>query len=184
MAGAPDADGVASLSLAEDAAFQFDVPLGGQTVCFRILAAGSHGFIDCNGGSPADVEVTLTSTGLDPGDAPVWQSGLGDPAGPGTAVLIAQAGTINIENPAATPDDCAAAAIDLQEMTFTTATATGRIENTRQGAPVSQSGSGEPCACDTFTTEDGPGACATAVVAEDAPLVFQYVASLCAFGDN
>jgi hypothetical protein len=147
VGGAPDANGIAPLSLAEDATFNVRV-LDGSGVCFKMLAAGSSGTIDCDGGTPADVSATA-----DPGPeaSPMLTTGQGADAGPGAATLLVTLQSVQL--PVGTSiDTCATAEFSGGAVTaFTTATATA----TKGATMISRSG--ENFDCGTFTTSDGPG---------------------------
>lgn len=85
-AGAPDANGVAPLSLTQDATLDIAV-VDGSRVCVKLLAAGSGGSIDCNGGSHYDV-IAYSPPG--PGQPVGMISGQGPASGPGNADLLVQ----------------------------------------------------------------------------------------------
>lgn len=57
--GAPNAEGIAHLSLTTDAIFALETVLGWQ--CVKLVAADSSGWIDCDGGLPNDVVRNGTS---------------------------------------------------------------------------------------------------------------------------
>ena len=52
----------ATLRLRDDAVLGFHDPIQ-DVVCIRLFAAGSEGFIDCDGGRSTDVDVTIDSHG-------------------------------------------------------------------------------------------------------------------------
>ncbi len=83
LAGLRDADGIAPLSLMDDVVFA--VPTAIATYCFRLVAAGSSGYIDCDGGSGVDV-VRESNPGATPGDIILFVGG--NDSGPGAAVLF------------------------------------------------------------------------------------------------
>ena len=85
VADAPNANGVAQLRLKQDAYFKVNVKLGNTTLCMRLTAAGSHGSIDCNGGTAYGVTLTEPA-----GDTPmgVPVTGVGNDSGAGAANLF------------------------------------------------------------------------------------------------
>jgi hypothetical protein len=84
VGGIPDGIGVAPISLQQDATIDVSV-IDGSRVCIKLLAAGSHGSIDCDGGTAYDVEAS-SPAGV--GQPITLTTGLGAPAGPGDATLI------------------------------------------------------------------------------------------------
>src|SRR6185436_10014157 len=58
--GTPGADGKASLVVTEDS-YLFFADIGGGSDCIKIVAAGSQGFIDCDGGTPVGTKMTQDS---------------------------------------------------------------------------------------------------------------------------
>jgi hypothetical protein len=83
-AGAQNANGMASLRLAQDAYFKINVPPNNATLCVKQFAAGSSGSIDCNGGTAYGVEL-IDSGGDVPPVAPA--TGRGADSGAGAAQL-------------------------------------------------------------------------------------------------
>ena len=55
--GTPDANGVASLKLKDDAVLTIEV-VDGSHLCFKMMAAESNGSIDCDGGTAYDTKAT------------------------------------------------------------------------------------------------------------------------------
>lgn len=160
LGGTPDANGIASLSIAEDAQFAVRI-IDGSVVCFRIRAEGSSGTIDCDGGSPYDV--TLTA---EPGpDAPpgMLLTGQGSDGGPGAATLLVMQQSAQL--PAGTPlSQCDTAEYDaLGQAAYTTAMTT-----VTKGAVGPLSLEGENFDCAAFTTTDGPGMIVSPSAANDA----------------
>ncbi len=84
-AGALDANGVAPLSLQQDALIEIDA-VDGSYLCLKLLAAGSSGNLDCDGGTAYDVQASQPAG--DVGPLFTLQTGLGFPSGPGNAVLL------------------------------------------------------------------------------------------------
>lgn len=101
VAGAPDANGVAPLSLKEDTILTA-LPIDGSFACTIYYAEGSSGSIDCDGGSPYDVLATQPAGDLGT-DVFDIETGLGGDAGPGAATLIVMATTKNF--PVGSPED-------------------------------------------------------------------------------
>lgn len=83
-AGAQNANGQASLRLAQDAYFKINVPPNNATLCVKLFAAGSSGSIDCNGGTPYGVDL-VEGSGDVPPSSPV--TGRGNDSGAGAAQL-------------------------------------------------------------------------------------------------
>jgi agarase len=101
-AGVPDANGVAPLSLSEDAVLAF-ATIVGDVACLRLQAEGSHGELACDGGFGHDVVVS--QEGGTAADPPVTEAFLGSHSGPGAATLLVPMEFTHL--PAgATPDDC------------------------------------------------------------------------------
>jgi hypothetical protein len=154
VAGAPDEDGVARVTLAEDAVFGATLLQG--VLCVRMLRQGTVGQIDCDGGTPADVRVTLDSRGANPSADPVVETGLGADAGPGALTLMAMMQIIN-EDTGFPLENCADASFgDPSAVPVTTATATSVVLNTIQspdgmGTEMSAR-TGQPFDCSEWTT--------------------------------
>ncbi len=86
IGGMPDGNGVAPLSLGQDATIDVSI-IDGSRVCVKLLAAGSGGSIDCDGGTAYDV---LAASPAGVGQPVTLTTGLGAPAGPGNAMLLVQ----------------------------------------------------------------------------------------------
>jgi hypothetical protein len=159
VGGTPDANGVAPLSLASDAMFAVRI-LDGSVVCFKLLAAGSSGTIDCDGGTPYDL--TLTA---EPGpDAPpaTLLTGQGSDAGPGAATLQVMTQSAQL---ASGSDLALCATATYGEVTataYTTATAT-----VTKGSVGPLSLEGESFDCAAFTVTDGAGMLVSPSAAND-----------------
>jgi hypothetical protein len=173
----------APLRLREDTILGFNLPVQ-SVVCIKLFAAGSDGFIDCDGFRPNDVDVSIDSRGAGAAGELVVETGLGDPllAGLGAAELrIARAVTIvvppdlpavrtaadvcfelNYDDPFA-PDqierfDINPATISILPLFLTTGATTGRVENAIQGGPeIRLASSGEDFRCGAFSITDGQG---------------------------
>jgi len=107
-AGAPDASGLAPLSLAEDALLAFRT-VTTDVACLRLHAAGSHGELSCDGSFGHDSTV---SQGPGPNAAPpVATPFLGANSGPGAATLLVPLDFTQL--PAGSlPEDCETAVYD------------------------------------------------------------------------
>jgi hypothetical protein len=156
VGGTPDADGVASLALGADAAFAVRI-IDMSLVCFRLLAAGSSGSIDCDGGSAYDARITQ-ATGEDAPE-PTIETGLGADAGAGAAMLLVMQQSAQL--PSGSPlEDCATATYtDPVPAVYTTAKGTAT-----KGA-LTLSKSGENFSCPDFATTNGVGLLVSPAVA-------------------
>jgi cysteine-rich repeat protein len=152
-------DGIASLVLKQPAYIGATAPAagGGGTVCFRYEQdPDATGFIDCDGGTPADVEILVNSNGAAADDAPVLNVGTGVDAGAGAAVVRV------IVKGALLPgagENCATAdySADAGRATaFTTATGRSTIFNPRQGGALTGTSlTGVPFDCASWATDVG-----------------------------
>jgi hypothetical protein len=151
-AGAPDSDGVASLSLAEDVVLSFETVVN-DLACLRFEAAGSHGELACDGGFGHDVSVTQAGGPNAP--PPVSASFLGGDAGPGAATLLLPMQFTRL--PAgAVADDCLSAAYPPPvEVALTT----GTVTSTKGSATFETPGENFVCGPDgdDWRREDGQG---------------------------
>lgn len=157
--GVPDANGVATLTVKEDAMFGVRI-LDGSIVCFKILAAGSSGTIDCDGGTAYDV--TLTA---EPGaEAPpgTLLTGQGAPAGPGNATIEVMQQSAQLPT-GSSLDGCATAEYDPPSATAYTTTMT----TVTKGSTGPLSLEGEAFDCATFSTTDGAGMLVSPSAAND-----------------
>jgi hypothetical protein len=155
-AGQPDANGLAPLSLVQDATlvasiWRADAGATSPTyLCFRLLAAGSSGSVDCDGGTAFDV-VGSQPTG--PGTALTLETGLGDPAGPGDAALLVQMQrSAPIDAAQFLPGGCAAAAYEPPQLVALTTTQATAVKRT-----VSFTRTGEPFDCAYWSLRDTGG---------------------------
>lgn len=151
-AGTPGIDGVAPLALAADAVL--DVPVfDDQHLCFKLFAAESRGFLDCDGGSLADVFVSQNSNGA--GEASALSIAIGTaPGSPGAArMAVVFAVTVAASS---------CAGVDFDSLpTFPGILTTGRLVSTvtqaRQGGDVTLDVRGESFSCADWAAH-GPGA--------------------------
>ena len=146
-AGAVDANGVAPLSLQQNAFIQVNT-VDGSILCLKLLAAGSSGSIDCDGGTAYDVQASQPAG--DVGDVFDLQTGLGVPSDPGNAVLLvsqqAQLVTGGFNG--------------CENVTYSGPTQTWAYTTTFATAvkgPLSLTVSGEPFDCSVWTLSGTPG---------------------------
>ncbi|MBI4514540.1 MAG: hypothetical protein HY699_01830 [Deltaproteobacteria bacterium] len=177
VAGLPDSNGIAPLRLAEDVIIGFRV-LNGESVCFKLLAAGSQGSLDCDGGSAHDVLVTIDSHGEEPADAPVIQTGLGSDGGPGAATLRVMQATAQQPRDKRLSDCPTADYGPPQPMAYTTRGATGTVINARQDPAPSLTTTGTNFTCDGWSRAGGNPVLVSPLVAEDAPQILVDVVNL------
>ncbi len=157
-AGAPNAEGVATLGLAEDARFGVDT-LGG-IVCYHMIATGTTGKIDCNGGTPVDISITQDAgAGAPPATVLTEQ---GEPGAPGSAYLVVMQESVQLSTTASF-SDCATATFDPIQMAYYT---TGNATGTKGIKTITRAGEAFDCA--TFTQTDGAGILANPSVAVNA----------------
>jgi hypothetical protein len=159
QAGARAADGKAPFSLKQDAYFKIDVQIGATVLCIKLIAAGSSGFIDCDGGSPLDVELVEAGGAGQPAGVPM--TGKGTDAGPGGAQLRIQQQIAEMASYDLTCDANTPGFGDPVSLVFTTATFKAQKGN----AKLERKGENFDCAA--FTTTDGVGMLAAGVVAYD-----------------
>jgi cysteine-rich repeat protein len=157
VAGTPDADGVAPITVSGPVYYSAGI-LGGQfgVLCVRIDSC--TGFVDCDGGTNVDVDVTQDSMGPGRGGAPVEiTTGLGADGGPGAVELRCQQ-AINQLPPGAGSDCTHASYPPVEEVVYTTGTTTAGFTN---GAPKIGTGmmtqQGQDFECAAWMTENGPG---------------------------
>jgi hypothetical protein len=157
--GTPDENGIAPLTVTEDAMFAVRI-LDGSVVCFRVLAEGSSGTIDCDGGTAYDVVLTAEPG---PDGEQTLMTGQGNPAGAGHAALNVMLQSAQL--PSMTPiENCATAEYDPPSATvFTTTMAT-----TTKGDRGPLSLEGEAFNCASFGTTDGDGMLVSPSAASDA----------------
>jgi hypothetical protein len=152
--GTPNSEGIAQLRLKEDAVFSI-VVVDSTCFCLKLLAAGSSGSIDCDGGTAYDTVVTQAS-----GEGPAWSAeyNMGEPAGPGNGDLRVM-GLIERVN---VPDECATANCAGREyadppnpfpLTTTNAIA-------HKGTTLTLVNRGEAFSCPNFATPNSGGALA------------------------
>jgi hypothetical protein len=150
-AGPDIGNGVHVLALREDA--RFGIPLiDGSTLCTKILARGSFGVVDCDGGSPVDVlAVAEQENGRISLDI-----GLGLPAGTGAATL--RMPTAYLVLPVgSTPSDCFGAQFGGEVPgAMTTALGTAEVRDAEGTAVASISRTGQPFSCSAWRDGGSP----------------------------
>jgi hypothetical protein len=156
VGGTPDANGVAPLTLGADASYAVRI-IDMSVVCFRLLAAGSSGSIDCDGGTPYDAQISQASGETAPD--PTIETGLGTDAGAGAATLLVMQQSAQL--PSGAPlDDCATATYtDPVPAVYTTARATA------VKGVLTLSETGENFSCADFAMTDGVGMLVSPAVA-------------------
>ncbi|MDX2169564.1 MAG: hypothetical protein SF182_21020 [Deltaproteobacteria bacterium] len=159
QAGARAADGKAPLSLKQDGYFKIDVQIGGTVLCVKLIASTSSGFIDCDGGSPLDVELTEAGGAGQPAGVPM--PGKGADGGPGGAQLnvqqqIAEMASFDLTCDANTPAFGAPVNLIFTTGTYKAQKGTAKLEK-----------KGENFDCANWTMTDGPGMLGAGVVAYD-----------------
>lgn len=132
-----DGDGRASLTLGSPAILSAKLPtLSGQNarLCFRIEQDPDQtGWIDCNGGSNADVFLSVDSNGAAANEESILSvSGGGSDSGPGAAVVhvLVQMATSSSGSVSCTDSDFVGSPV--VRTAFTTATVTSLINELRQ----------------------------------------------------
>ncbi len=174
VAGTPDADGIASVTLKEDAFYAVNLPPGGTTLCNHVIAAGSSGMIDCDGGTALGVRL-VEPGGVTPPGTP--ETGLGADAGPGAVQLNVMQAVAEIENIAAPCNAETPGFADAIQAIYTTA------NYYAEKGIVSAEKDGENFSCDEWTTTDGPGMLVTGVVASDPRVPGGNVANITRLAD-
>jgi hypothetical protein len=154
VAGAPDENGVASLALQEDVFFALLNPV--DVVCIHVIAAGSSGQIDCDGGTSYGVRLQEEAGAVSPGTP---ETGLGDDAGPGGAILRVAQETVRLPV-GTTLETCVGATYDPPiDTVYTTGGATA-IKG-----PHTISLAGENFRCEAFAEPDSGGTLVSPIVA-------------------
>jgi len=164
-AGVVDVDGLAPLELLEDAIVGLKI-VDGSTLCMKIYATGSHGHIDCDGGTPFDILSTYESNGPEPSGAFTIHQGLGSDAGPGAGTLFAH-WNAQLLGSFSTVASCQRISYSMSTFfdSFTTALSTGTILDPVQGGTVTISAQGQNFSCATWTEENAEGRLLTPILA-------------------
>jgi hypothetical protein len=196
LLGTPECS--ATLELAEDGLFGFNDPIQG-TLCVKFFAAGSVGFIDCDGGSAHAATMAIDSMGAADEGPIQYCRNQGDPVGgPGAATLRIDH-TVSIRVPLGTapgstarpaaelcpllnydepfdPDQIAEynispADIIVSPLLLTTQSSQGEVQNPTGSATVLLPAvPGENFVCSRFTETDGPGGLVGNIPGLDNPL--------------
>lgn len=148
--GEPDADGVAPLRLAEDAIIDVQV-VDSTRVCIKMMAAGSSGSVDCDGGTAYDVE-GFQAAGDTGSTLFEVRTGLGDPAGPGHGNLLVNQLTQPLPVGELRPCEEIEYTAPAQQFAYTTTNAIA-LKGTRLRLPVP----GEPFDCARFADPTSGG---------------------------
>jgi hypothetical protein len=171
VAGVPDANGVAPLSLGEDVIVAWTV-IDGSVACMKLLAAGSSGTVSCNGGVPQDVVMSQDShEDQSPGPLLIL-TGQGEASPPGSlSFTLTRSVTVNLA-PGSSPDDCLTVDFGSTEPgVFTSGNAKALIQNPVQGGvpELAIDKTGEPFDCSDWPNPNGPGQIAGPVIGLDQP---------------
>jgi len=181
-AGEEQGDGLHPLTLTRDVILGIPTILPGFVACVQILAEGSSGQIDCDGGTSLDVRITQNSHGADPEDPPVIESGLGEPGRPGDATLFVDA-SVRLLTEATSPEDCLGASFEaVIPFAMTTATGEQVIDepNDLLGhlPQIRIEATGQSFECAAWTETDSAGVFIAPLAALDMPLVGDTAAIL------
>jgi hypothetical protein len=144
-AGRDLGEGLRPLGLREDVVLGLGVA-DGTTLCAKLIARGSSGTLDCDGGTPADVVAAQAAGGL---TRVTIDTGLGLDAGTGAAIIRAPISFQTL--PAGMPPSaCATTAYPPQQFSaaLTTAIGTARVADLEGNtlAEISANGSTFDCA--------------------------------------
>jgi len=159
--GVPDSGGVASLRLVSDVLLEI-VVVDSSRLCFKMLASGSDGSIDCDGGTAYDTSGTQPAG--DVGFPFTIETGLGDPSGPGDGNLLVPVMYQLVPASDSTPCDQVVFTNPVQTFPFTTTNA------------ISNKGSlqlivaGKKFDCANFGTSGSGGQLASPAPATQAPI--------------
>lgn len=160
--------GVATLAVNSDSIIGWKV-VDNSFLCVKILAAGSMGKLDCDGGTPVDMSFHQDSHGEGDNEDEILETELGAAGPAGSGYLVAPMRIVHCPDAEACPTtltnatDCAnPAKVDFSFASpsihgLTTGSVTSAIINPRQGTPVTLTKTGEPFSCASWTQTDGPG---------------------------
>jgi hypothetical protein len=160
--GAQDANGIAPFTLAQDVTLDISI-VDSSRVCIKMMAAGSHGQIDCDGGTPYDV--TCSRPKMAPGIAFTCVTGQGSPAGPGNGNLTVPVLFQLVAAGVATPCDQVTYMNPEQDFVFTTTNGTAQVT----GTMATLTTIGRPFDCANFSTA-GTGLLTAPLPANQAPI--------------
>ena len=167
FAGAPDAEGRASIGLEGPAHYSAPI-LGGSFGRYCIRVDSCTGWIDCDGGSAVDVTVIQDSQGPGLQGEPVRiTTGLGGDGGSGAVQLRCVQAFAQIQP--GEGDDCTTAEYpEAGEVVYTTGTTQAYFENAAPKIGAGAIGAtGTNFACETWGHEDGEGVLAASFLAEE-----------------
>lgn len=153
--------GIAPIRLEQDVIYGYRIIDNQTTVCVRLLAAGSTGQLDCDGGSPQDVQFTVDSNFSLPADGTTYTAHVGNPSRAGALTLDVM-GTVDNTTSLASAAGCATWAFDQpNRLVFTTETMSVRItEVASTGNPARYCSLNETRACsNTNACPAGSGTC-------------------------
>jgi virginiamycin B lyase len=167
VAGTPDDDGVAPVTVSGPVYYSAGILRGRfGYLCVRIDSC--TGFVDCDGGTAVDVQVTQDSMGPGLNGGPVQTvDGLGTDGGPGAVELHCQQ-AVNQLPPGAGSDCVNATYPPTREVIYTTGTTQAGFVNgdAKIGSGmITQHGANFTCAA--WTADDGPGKLAVSYLFED-----------------
>jgi virginiamycin B lyase len=168
VGGQPGADGVAPVAVAGPSVYVGPILNGAfGTLCFRL--DGCTGSVDCDGGTPVDVQVAQDSAGPGlQGNPAQTTTGLGADGGPGAVLLSCQQSFVQMPPG---PVDCASAPYPPdQTVAYTTGAVDAHFLNAN---PLIGTGamqvSGAPFSCAAWSTSGSAGALATGFLVEQDP---------------
>lgn len=148
VGGSPDGDGIAPLTIAAPVVIGASLPgstpnCGNCDACWRFEQDASAGFVDCDGGSAADVSVVIDSNAAAAPPAPASGPYVlgGNDAGAGAAVVLARAKRLRVSGGCPGPADSAWDSAAESSVVLVTGSATARIDDRRR------------CSGSTFGTE-------------------------------
>ncbi len=136
VGGIPDDDGVASLTIAAPVVVGASLPsttpnCSSCDACWRFEQDASAGFIDCDGGSGADVSLVInsntTSAPPAPSSGPYVLGGSNN--GAGAAVILASVKRMRLSGSCPSPIDSAWNGVTATSAVLVTGSATSRIDN-------------------------------------------------------
>lgn len=161
-AGAVDpVTGIAPIRLEQDVTYGYSIIDGATTVCVRLLAEGSTGQLDCDGGSPQDVLFSVDSNFSGPAEGAMYSAYTGNPSRAGALTLEVMA-TVDNTGSLASSAECATWEFEeANRLVFTTETMSIRItEVASTGNPARYCSITETRACsNTNACPAGNGTC-------------------------
>jgi len=172
VAGPKAADGTAPLTLAQDTIIAIPLIQNAGIVCMKLFKDGTHGTLDCDGGLPANVSVTVDSHGAGANGETVWETSGSGPAG--SAVIDVMQTGMNVPLPATVADCQTASYAAPSRITYTTGTVSTTVLNPLPGSPGVSGDkitvtprTGTPFDCSVWTQTDSAGALVTVLLGLD-----------------